>query len=209
MSVKTKQKILELLKWKGPTSQENLATALELSTMAVSKHLGEFQKQGLVSFEEQKQDRGRPIKIWRLTESSKNHFPDNHPQLAYSIWQSATEVLEQEAIEKILSKHSEKKIEEYRELIPQHASMSEKIKILSDIRSKEGYMTSHEVLDDLNFKLNEHHCPICDIASKCKEFCGSEIDIFKQVLGPEVSIEREEHIVSGDHRCTYKITKNL
>ena len=207
MSVKTKQKLLELLKWKGPTSQENLASALQLSTMAVSKHLGEFQKQGLVIFEEEKQDRGRPIKIWKLTEASKNHFPDNHPQLAYSIWQSATEVLEQDAIEKILSKHSENKIQEYLDLIPEEASLAQKVEILSDVRSKEGYMTSHETIDEQTFSLSEHHCPICDIASKCQEFCGSEKDIFQRVLGSDVSIEREEHIVSGDHRCTYKITK--
>lgn len=209
MSVKTKQKLLELLKWKGPTSQEQLASALELSTMAVSKHLGEFQKQGLVTFEEQKQDRGRPIKIWNLTEASKNHFPDNHPQLAYSIWQSATEVLEQDAIEKILSKHSERKIEEYMGQIPPNSSLSDKVKMLSEIRSREGYMTNHEIIDERHFTLTEHHCPICDIASKCKEFCGSEIDIFKKILGPEVHIEREEHIVSGDHRCTYRIIKNI
>lgn len=209
MSGKTKQKLLELLKWKGPTSQENLATALELSTMAVSKHLSEFQKQGFVEFEEQRQDRGRPIKIWKLTQASKNHFPDNHPQLAVSIWQSATEVLEPDAIAKILTKHSERKALEYLDLIPSENEFLDKIKMLADVRSKEGYMTSYEVIDDHQVHLIEHHCPICDIASKCKEFCGSEMEIFQKVLGQEISIEREEHIVSGDHRCTYKIVRKV
>jgi len=207
MSIKTKQKILELLKWKGPTSQELLAEELQLSTMAISKHLGEFQKLGLVDYHEQKKDRGRPVKIWNLTKHSQSHFPDNHPQLAFSIWESAAEVLGQDALLKVLNKHTEKKIAEYRAHIPVETPLEQKIELLAKIRAKEGYMTSHSIESETCFLLSEHHCPICDIASKCQEFCGSEIEIFKSILGPEVSIERMEHLQTGDHRCSYKILK--
>jgi predicted ArsR family transcriptional regulator len=29
------------------------------------------------------------------------------------------------------------------------------------------------------------------------------------VLGPGVAVERAEHIISGDHRCVYKVKEKL
>lgn len=206
MNVKTKEKILDLLKWNGPTSQEHLASKLDLSTMAVSKHLTEFQKQDLVDFDEERQERGRPIKIWKLTEESQSHFPDNHPQFASSLWESAAEVLGQDAIQKVLVNHTQKKINEYQSKITADLPLQEKVEILSQLRKEEGYMSSYEVIDETSFILSEHNCPICTLASNCQEFCGSEIDLFQEVLGQDINITREDHIQAGSHRCSYKIT---
>ena len=51
----------------------------------------------------------------------------------------------------------------------------------------------------------ESHCPICAAATVCKGFCETELDLFRAVLGPEIDVERVEHIVSGDRRCAYRI----
>ena len=53
--------------------------------------------------------------------------------------------------------------------------------------------------------LVENHCPICAAATACQGFCTSELDIFRAVLGPGVTVERSEHIVGGDRRCAYRI----
>ncbi|HLM57183.1 MAG TPA: hypothetical protein VK422_13805 [Pyrinomonadaceae bacterium] len=50
------------------------------------------------------------------------------------------------------------------------------------------------------------HCPICAAASACRGFCSTELDLFRSVLGDGVSVERVEHIVSGDRRCAYRVT---
>ena len=47
--------------------------------------------------------------------------------------------------------------------------------------------------------------PICVAATACQGFCRAELDTFREVLGPDVSVEREEHIVQGDRRCAYRI----
>ena len=39
-------------------------------------------------------------------------------------------------------------------------------------------------------------------------FCRAELDTFREVLGPDASVEREEHIVQGDRRCAYRISLN-
>src|SRR5438094_184163 len=56
------------------------------------------------------------------------------------------------------------------------------------------------------FLFIENHCPICAAANVCQGFCSTELDLFKSVLGPDVAVERSEHIVSGDRRCVYRVT---
>jgi predicted ArsR family transcriptional regulator len=53
--------------------------------------------------------------------------------------------------------------------------------------------------------LIEHHCPICAAAKTCQGFCRSELEVFRDVLGPNVSVERESHIVAGAPRCVYRV----
>jgi predicted ArsR family transcriptional regulator len=55
------------------------------------------------------------------------------------------------------------------------------------------------------FLLVENHCPICAAANACQGFCSTELDLFRSVLGSGVEVERVEHIVSGDHRCAYRV----
>jgi predicted ArsR family transcriptional regulator len=55
--------------------------------------------------------------------------------------------------------------------------------------------------------LIEDHCPICAAAETCQGFCRSELAIFQKTLGEDVEITREEHLLSGGRRCTYRIRK--
>jgi predicted ArsR family transcriptional regulator len=60
--------------------------------------------------------------------------------------------------------------------------------------------------DGRGFLFVENHCPICAAATVCQGFCSTELDLFRSVLGPGVSVERFEHILSGDRRCAYRIS---
>jgi predicted ArsR family transcriptional regulator len=53
--------------------------------------------------------------------------------------------------------------------------------------------------------LVENHCPICAAARACQNFCRSELDVFRRVLGPDVQVERVEHQLAGARRCAYRI----
>ncbi len=57
------------------------------------------------------------------------------------------------------------------------------------------------------FLFIENHCPICAAATACQGFCTTELNLFRAVLGRDVSVERTEHIVSGDRRCVYRISE--
>lgn len=201
---KTNIKILELLKWNGPASQESLAKELNLSTMAVSKHLTNFLQQGLVSFEERKQERGRPIKFWSPTRESDRFFPNTHNKLAQSLITITKETLGEDVLEKMLGAHTANKVAQYRQEMAEAKNLREKVKTMANIRNKEGYLAEFGEDGD-TYTLIENHCPICEVASQCGDLCNSELSVMEQVLGPNIKIERTEHIQNEDRRCVYKI----
>lgn len=73
------------------------------------------------------------------------------------------------------------------------------------VRSAEGYMAETR-RDGDDFLFIENHCPICAAAQACMGFCRSELELFRQVLGEDVRVEREEHILLGARRCAYRIS---
>src|SRR5262249_34829255 len=84
------------------------------------------------------------------------------------------------------------------------ADLGERVARLAEARTREGYMAeSHREGEE--YVLVENHCPICVAATECQGFCRAELDTFREVLGPEASVERTEHIVQGDRRCAYRI----
>ena len=78
---------------------------------------------------------------------------------------------------------------------------------LAEIRNEEGYMADVLEAGDGTPLLVENHCPICSAATACSGLCRAELDVFQRVLGERVSVEREEHILSGARRCTYRVTR--
>jgi predicted ArsR family transcriptional regulator len=81
-----------------------------------------------------------------------------------------------------------------------------KLQQLARIRTEEGYMAEVKADGRGSFLFVENHCPICAAATACQGFCATELDLFRTVLGPAVSVSRAEHIVSGDRRCAYRIS---
>ena len=52
-----------------------------------------------------------------------------------------------------------------------------------------------------DYLLLENHCPVCSAARACQGLCASELELFQRVLGPGVTVVREDHILAGARRC--------
>jgi len=76
---------------------------------------------------------------------------------------------------------------------------------LAELRTLEGYEAEVVADDDGSLLLVEHHCPVCDAAAACQGLCRGELATFRAALGDGVDVEREQHLLSGDSRCVYRI----
>ena len=65
-----KDRILHLLKTRGPQGSPELAQRLGVTAMAVRQHLGGLAGDGLVDYRDEASGVGRPRRIWELTKAS-------------------------------------------------------------------------------------------------------------------------------------------
>lgn len=203
--VKTRKAILTQLKEMGPQTAPALATHLDVTPMAIRLHLYDLAAEQLIDFSEKKMVRGRPAKYWALTDAAQSIFPDAHQSLAVDLLNTITQALGQAGLESVIDAHSQNQLTHYTSELNTATTISERVKRLADIRTREGYMVVI-AQDGEDWLFCENHCPICSAAKTCTKLCTNELWVFQEVLGPDVNIVREEHILSGARRCKYRIS---
>lgn len=203
--MKTHDKILHMLKSQGALTAKTIANELKLTTMGVRQHMQALEESGDVDFKDEKAARGRPTRYWSLTEKSNSLFDDRHDELTVQLLDSVIAIFGDDGLEKLISHRESTALLNYRVALADKYSVEEKLQALAKARSDEGYMATVEQEGDIYWLL-ENHCPICAAASKCQNFCRSELQIFQTLMQEVATISREEHIVEGSRRCAYKVT---
>src|SRR5262249_11071623 len=202
---KTRRAITKLLKTEGPIDSAQLAERLGLTAMAVRQHRYEMQREGLVTAEERPVPIGRPAKFWRLTREADHLFPEAYAELSVALIDSVKDAFGDEGLERVLTSRCARQRVDYGKRIKPQVSLDRKLAELAKVRTEEGYMAEVRREDDGGFLLVENHCPICAAANACQGFCSTELELFRSVLGPGVTVERAEHIIKGDNRCVYRV----
>ena len=197
--------ILFQLKSLGEAQAEMLARRLGISVQAVRQRLERLLTENLVAFSDHAHGRGRPRRLWSLAPGTASLFPDTHAQLTVDLIGTIRSELGETALAKLLERRREQVTASYRKGLAREPDIGRKLTALADMRSAEGCMARVEVLADEVFLFVEDHCPICAAAMSCQGFCRIELRVFRDLLGPEWHIEREDHLLTGARRCTYRI----
>ena len=202
--------VLFLLKTKGPQTAMRIAKRLGVTTMAVRQHLAGLQGEKLVDFTDERRKVGRPARVWQLTPKAYARFPERHEDLAVGMLQAIQRVFGEEGLERLTEERTRQQVESYRARMPgSDTPIEERVAILARIRREEGYMAEWRRRRDGTLELVENHCSIVMAARVCTKLCSCELQLFRFVLGDDVSVERTEHILSGDRCCTYCITERI
>lgn len=200
--------VLDRLKADGPSHAADMARALGISTMAVRQHLQALTDQGLVELGEAERPgtRGRPSRRWQLRTQADRYFPDAHADLTVDLIAGIRDVFGERGLDKLIDRRAEIQGAEYRRALAGAATLREKVRRLTRLRTEAGYMASFEATPD-GFRLIENHCPVCRAAQACTGLCRQELEAFQAALGPDVIITRTDHILSGARRCAYTIRR--
>ncbi|WP_289139317.1 metalloregulator ArsR/SmtB family transcription factor [uncultured Brevibacillus sp.] len=202
---RTRRAIVNLLKQNGSMDALHLANQLGVTGMAVRQHLYNLQEERLVTFTEESRAMGRPAKMWTLTPEANRLFPDGYAELTISLIDSMKEAFGDEGLEKLLEIRKRNQVQDYQSKAPASLPLKEQLQAFADSRTNEGYMAEVIENSDGTYCYVEKHCPICEAAKACSNFCKKELEMFEQVIGDGVEIERGEHILKGDNRCVYWI----
>jgi predicted ArsR family transcriptional regulator len=165
-----------------------------------------LQREGLATAEERPVPIGRPAKFWRLTRDADHLFPEAYAELSVALIDSVKDAFGDEGLERVLTSRCARQRMDYGKRMKPGDSLEKKLAALAKVRTEEGYMAEIRKEGKGSYLLVENHCPICAAANACQGFCSTELDLFRSVLGPGVSVERAEHIIKGDQRCVYRVT---
>lgn len=201
----TRRAIVKILKTEGAMDSARLAKRLRLTPMAVRQHLYALQREKLVDAEERPVPIGRPAKHWRLTADANRLFPDAYAELNVALIQAVGTTFGERGLRRVLDAREAQQRADYTRRISAAAPLKERLQQLARVRSEEGYMADVKSDGRGGYLFIENHCPICAAATACQGFCSTELDLFRGVLGSDVSVERVEHIVAGDRRCVYRV----
>jgi predicted ArsR family transcriptional regulator len=199
--------ILFQLKSLGDAQAETLARRLRISVQAVRQRLERLLAEQLVEFADQPQGRGRPRRMWSLTAQAASLFPDTHAQLTVDLIGSIRAELGETAFTRLLDRRAQEITATYRKRLDREPDVAGKLRTLAEARSAEGYMARLEERSDGTWLLVEDHCPICSAATICQGFCGVELKVFRNLLGPDFQVDRQDHLFAGARRCTYLIAR--
>ena len=203
-----KRRIVEALKRADDATTLSLAEQFNTTTTAVRQHLDALEAAGIVErFDVVAHGRGRPAIHWRTTSLAGELFPDRHGELTVELIESIRSTLGPEALDQIIDDRSRRQLAQYRSIIPM-GSVAVRVRALAARRTAEGYL-AEVTTDGDELVLIEHHCPICSAAAACQGLCRSELQLFSDALGPTVTVTREQHLLSGDTRCAYRISPAL
>ncbi len=204
---KVKDRILHLLKMQGAQTATAIAEQVQVSPMAIRQHLQTLQAERWVTYEEERRPLGRPVKLWQLTKQAGDRFPNSHADLMVDLLKSVESVFGDAGLDRLVAERSQRQVQTYRAKVAETATWQQRVWAIAQLRTQEGYMAEVIELPEGDLLLVENHCPIYAAAQTCQKLCGAELEVFRAVLGKEVTVERVEHILAGDRRCAYRVSR--
>lgn len=203
----TSDRILYLLKTKGPQTAGPLSAKLGVTAMAVRQHLYRLSGRGLVDYQDERRPVGRPVRVWKLTPKAASRFPDSHAELTLEVIDAVRAAFGEAGVERLLHARTERQRDAYsRRIRNAGPGLLRRAQALAEIRREQGYMAECAQRRDGSILLTENHCPICAAASSCQGLCREELSLFRSLMGNRARVERVNHILAGARRCAYKIS---
>ena len=203
-----RERVLFVIKTTGPQTAARMAKRLGVTTMAVRQHLAILEGEMLVDFTDERRKVGRPARLWRLTPKAFDKFPDGHAELAVGMLHAIQSAFGEQGLKRLTEERTRQQVQIYRARMPGPGGpLAERAATLARLRCEEGYMAEWGRQRDGTLRLVENHCSIAKAARVCPNLCAGELSLFRAVLGDDVSVERVEHILSGDRCCAYRISE--
>ncbi len=202
-----KKRVLDVLKRRGPVAVGPVARELDITEAAVRQHLTALEQNGLVgSVVSEPHGPGRPATYWALTSLARDLFPDRHADLTVELIDAIRTAIGPEGLAKVMATRAGRQSALYAEAVADAETLGEKVAGLAARRTGDGYM-AEVVADGDDYILVEHNCPVCEAAASCGSLCDAELRMFDSVLGPQAVVVREQHLLSGDERCAYRVSR--
>ncbi len=187
----------------GPITAAAVADELGVSPTAVRRHLDALVSEGEACTREAstraRRGRGRPAKLFLLTEAGRARFGHAYDDLAVAALRYLAENAGEDAVRSFAERRMAALVEHHKEELEAATTTADRADVLAQALSHEGYAASTRTVGS-GEQLCQHHCPVAHVAADFPQLCEAETAAFAEVLGTHV--QRLATIANGDAACT-------
>ncbi|HWJ81023.1 MAG TPA: metalloregulator ArsR/SmtB family transcription factor [Nocardioides sp.] len=199
----TRQRVARSILVDGPSTAAALAERLDLTPAAVRRHLDQLLAEGAVEARDPRpaghRGRGRPAKVFALTERGRDGFEAQYDDLATEAIRFLAETAGPDAVRAFAERRATFIEERFPVVADAHPDATP-AEVLALVFSDEGYAASVRHLPVVGEQLCQQHCPVSHVAHEFPQLCEAETEAIARVLGTHV--QRLATIAHGDGVCT-------
>lgn len=199
----TRERVVRSILENGPSTAAALGERLSLTPAAVRRHLDHLIEQGAVEAREPRsattRGRGRPAKVFALTESGHARFDQQYDDLAVEALRFLAETGGEDAVKAFAERRVAFIEAEFDRVLAANPHLSP-AEALAEVFTGEGYAASVRTLPVVGEQLCQQHCPVSHVAHEFPQLCAAETEAISRVLGSHV--QRLATIAHGDGVCT-------
>jgi len=207
----TRGQVARLILELGPSTAATLGSRLGLTPAAIRRHLDNLIAEGLVETRTARaygnRGRGRPAKVYVITDAGRSAFEHAYDDLATSALRFLAETAGPEAITEFARRQLADLEHRYAPVVAgpmvEGTELGARVQALAEALSADGYAASAGPALS-GEQLCQHHCPVAHVAAEFPQLCEAETEAFGRLLGTPV--QRLATIAHGDGICTTHVT---
>ncbi|HEY2577635.1 MAG TPA: metalloregulator ArsR/SmtB family transcription factor [Streptosporangiaceae bacterium] len=205
----TRARVARLILEHGPCTAASLGSRLGLTPAAIRRHLDNLLADGMIETRvartQRSRGRGRPAKLFAITDAGRSAFEHAYDDLASSALRFLAEIGGPAAVSEFARRQLADLENRYAPVIG-GAAPELRVQALAEALSADGYAASATgaPAGGTGELLCQHHCPVAHVAAGFPELCEAETEVFSRLLGTPV--QRLATIARGDGVCTTHVT---
>jgi len=190
----------------GPATAAELAARLGLTATVVRRHLEALAAEGFVRAGEGRpfgptpvRGRGRPARVFSLTDAGSHAFDVDYDDLAVSALAYLDRTYGETAVLAFARERARTLVARHAAAVASTPDTGARLALLASGLAEDGYAAT-TVNTDAGPQLCQHHCPVRHAAARFPQLCEAETEAFEELLGSHVL--RLATIARGDGVCT-------
>jgi predicted ArsR family transcriptional regulator len=209
----TRGQVARLILELGPSTASTLGGRLGLTPAAIRRHLDNLIAEDMVETKTARtygnRGRGRPAKLFVITDAGRSAFEHAYDDLATSALRFVADKLGPDAVAEF-ARRQVSELERRYALVVAGDDLKTRVEALAQALSADGYAAAAGPAPAIagagagGEQICQHHCPVAHVAAEFPQLCEAETEAFGRMLGTPV--RRLATIAHGDGICTTHVT---